>query len=122
MIDWNDVAHCDPNELRTALKEHFTVAIPMSIETIDDMKEAQMSLGRIASQYSYLMALNVEIKGLKRRMKREKAEKEKVDDMMEREELLTTYTEILKMAYNSISRMISVRTQVYEELKMTNSL
>ena len=55
-------------------------------------------------------------------MKREKADKEEIDKMMEREELLTAYCEIVKMNYQAISRMISVRQQVYEELKMTGSM
>lgn len=121
-MNWRDVQNADPSVLAAELKNSFTTRMPEKIETPDEMYAAQRTLSRLASQYSFLTATNVEIKGLKRRMKREKADKEEIDKMMEREELLTAYCEIVKMNYQAISRMISVRQQVYEELKMTGSM
>lgn len=117
-MNWQKVYETDPKELCDALKENFTTKLPASIESADDMREAQKLLSRLASQYSFLMAVSVEIKGMKRRLKREKAGKELIDAMMEREELLSAFCDSVKMSYNAVSRMITIRQQIYEEAKL----
>ena len=121
-ISWKRVYEAPPQELLQALKENFTTKLPTQIETPDDMRDAQKLLSRLASQYSFLQAISVEIKGRKRKLKRDKAEKNEIDDMMEREEMLNAYCDSVKMSYNAISRMITIRQQIYEELKMTSSM
>ena len=118
MISWNNIAEADPAELLEEMKKSFTTKLPTQIESVDEMKNAQKLLSKLASQYSFLTAVAVEIKGIKRRMKRDKESKEKVDDMMEREEILTAYCDSVKMNYNAISRMITIRQQIYDEYKM----
>ena len=118
MINWNNIAETDPEELLKSMKENFTTKLPVQVESVEDLQNAQKLLSKLASQYSFLTAVAVEIKGIKRRMKRDKAAKEKVDDMMEREEILTAYCDSVKMNYNAVSRMITIRQQIYDEYKM----
>jgi len=118
MINWNNIAETDPEELLKSMKENFTTKLPVQVESVEDLQNAQKLLSKLASQYSFLTAVAVEVKGIKRRMKRDKAAKEKVDDMMEREEILTAYCDSVKMNYNAVSRMITIRQQIYDEYKM----
>lgn len=118
MINWNNIAETDPEELLKSMKENFTTKLPVQVESVEDLQNAQKLLSKLASQYSFLTAVAVEVKGIKRRIKRDKAAKEKVDDMMEREEILTAYCDSVKMNYNAVSRMITIRQQIYDEYKM----
>lgn len=122
MLNWNQIEQAEPEELSVALKTHFSTKLPTQIETAEEMREAQKLLSKLASQYSFLTSISVEVKNRKRKMKREKAEKELIDAMMEREDLLNAYCESVKMSYNAISRMITIRQQIYEELRMTSSM
>ena len=118
MINWNNIAETEPAELLETIKKDFTTKLPVQVESVEDLQNAQKLLSKLASQYSFLIAVAVEIKGIKRRMKRDKEPKEKIDDMMEREEILTAYCESVKMNYNAVSRMITIRQQIYDEYKM----
>ena len=118
MINWNNIAETEPAELLETIKKDFTTKLPVQVESVEDLQNAQKLLSKLASQYSFLIAVAVEIKGIKRRMKRDKEPKEKIDDMMEREEILTAYCESVKMNYTAVSRMITIRQQIYDEYKM----
>lgn len=114
----NNITTIDPQVLLSELRRDFTVVLPEKIESTEEMWSAQKLLSKLGAQYAFLMAATVEVKEKKRRMKREKADKTEVDVMMEREDLLSTYSEMAKANYNAVSRMVSIRQAVYDELRL----
>ena len=121
MLTINNVTTMDPETLAAELRQGFTPVLLDSVQTTEDLWQAQKLLGIFSSRYAFLMSAAVEVKETKRRMKRERAPKEEIDIMMEREDYLNAFCEITKLAYASVSRMLAVRQQVYEELKLLKS-
>ena len=122
MINWNTISTISVDSLRAELRTNYAVSLPEEIISIDDMYAVQKLLSRYSANYSFLSAMEIEAKSMKRKAKREKAGKEIIESYLEKEELFHTYAENMKMAYSSLSRMISVRQQINEELKMTHAL
>lgn len=111
----------EPSELLEYLTREFSVEIPMNIESVEDLNNAGTLLGKCASNYSYLITQAMIAKLVKRNLKQEKADKAEVDRALSREEILTMFADITKTSYNAISRMITVRSQAAEEMKMLHS-
>ena len=64
------------------------------------------------------MAITAKVK--KRHIKRNDGSKRDAEDALSREEIFNTYAEIMKTAYNAISRMITIKQQINEELHFTD--
>lgn len=112
-----------PSDLNTWLLENFSYMIPENIDDTDSMKEAGQMLGQIANSYSYIISMLSYAKIAVRNEKRKgKENKENADDMIDRKEALQNMADILKMQYQAISRMITVRKDINEELKMMSCL
>lgn len=112
----------EPSDLLEYLADTFSVDIPIAIDTVDDLRDAGALLGRCAANYSFLITQAMTAKLVKRTLKQEKADKLEVEKALSREEILTMYADITKTSYNAISRMITVRAQASEELKMLHSV
>lgn len=111
----------DPEYLMTLIADKFKLDIPISIDTPEDMVLAGSLLGRCTSNYSYLVNMSMMAKIMKRKLKRAGADKNTIEDALSREEIFTNYADIMKAAYNTVSRMITVKQQINAELKMSDS-
>ena len=114
----NTLLKMPPEELLAYLSQEFYVPVPMSVESVDELQTAGVLLGRCAANYAYLINQAMLAKLIKRSLKQEKAPKSDVDDALSREEIFTMFADVSKTTYNAISRMITVRAQAAEELKM----
>lgn len=123
MKQYSELLKMDPAELNSWLLENFSYMIPENIDDIEAMKEAGEMLGKIANSYSYIIAMLSFAKVAVRNEKRKgKENKDQAEDMIDRKESLQNMADILKMQYQAISRMITVRKDINEELKMMNCL
>lgn len=116
----NEIFAMPPEQLLMEMHENFKTTIPISIETIRDMENAGRLLGRYASEYSYLSNMAMLAKLKKRTLKQDKADKKIIEDALSREEIFSNFADIAKSSYNAISRMITVKQQINDELKMTD--
>lgn len=110
----------DPYILLLMLKEEYEYNIPIMIETIDDLKVASQLLGKLAGAYSYLTQLSVSAKLYIRSAKRDKKSKDYIDDCIDRKAVIDTFTDAIQLQYKAISRMLTIKQQINEELKMTD--
>ena len=114
----SDIMECDPIELFNWIQNNYIDDIPVSLETVDELQAAGNRLGELTNLYSYFISLvtiaNIHLK----ECKREKKEKEIIDTAMARRDILQNTVDVLKMQYTAISRMITVKKQVDDELKM----
>ena len=115
-----DIMQLDPFDLLEYLQTETTVTIPTQLETVDDMRAAGELLGRCASLYSWLAALAMQAKLLKKSAKHN-GDKDAFETALSREEVFNTFADLTKMNYQAISRMLTIKTQINEELKMTDA-
>lgn len=115
-----DILKLKPQELLLWLNKNCSVIIPERIESAEDLKFSGELIGKITGYYSFLMSIYLNAKIEVRMAKREKLPKEEIEEYIDRRDILKEYTDMLKLQYTSISRMITVKKQVDEELKMLN--
>ena len=108
----------DPEELSSDLIEEYVHEIPTNVDSIYDMMQAGSMLGMLSNQYSYMLStLNIFKIWTKLAKKDSKEEYEK---MAMRRDAVETIVDILKQQYNAISRMITIKQEINNELKMTD--
>lgn len=114
----NNILNMNSSELLHWLNENCSVNIPERVENTEDLKASGELIGKITGYYSFLMSIYLNAKIEVRAAKRNKLPKEEIDEYIDRRDILKEYTDMLKLQYTSISRMITVKKQVDEELKM----
>lgn len=112
----------EPVTLVNLLQEEFCFTIPLSEESISihDLSYIQALLVRTGNSFPYLAYLNSLAKIQVRKAKRDKLSKEEIEDCIDRKEVIGNITESVNMQYSAISRLITVKQQINEELRMTN--
>lgn len=120
MVEYKETVFSkSPEELYAYMQDTFHVVIPKAIETVDDLSKAGKLLGRYASYYSFLTQLSSLAK-MRKRLIKKSGTKEEYEMAMMQEDIINAFMESSKIAYNSISRMITVKQEVNNELKMTD--
>ncbi len=109
----------DPEELNSDLIEEYVHEIPINIESVDDMARAGRLMGILTNNYSYMLAtLNTFKIWVKIAKKAE--DKSEYEKMVMRRDSVEAIVDILKQQYSAVSRLISVKQEINNELRMTD--
>lgn len=119
-LSQNNVFTMDPIALADALEVEMYIPIPPTCETPDEMRQMGKLLALSMQRYSYLSNLAIMARLKKRALKQSGADKNEIDNALAREEVLSQMAENLKMTYNAVSRIISVKQEINKELSMTD--
>ena len=93
------------------------IKLPEKIETIEEMQYASGLLSKTSALYSFVSNLALISNIQKRNFKKEK-KKAEYEEEIARETVFNSFAEQLKMTYNTVSRMFSIKQQISQELKM----
>lgn len=115
-----NILSLSPVDLLLWLQENCEIEIPEKITTIEDLKNAGELISRLTSMYSYIMSCFLFSKVAVRDAKKNKLSKEEINDCIDRRDILESFANTLKLQYTAVSRMITVKKQIDEELKMLN--
>lgn len=99
--------------------EEFHMEIPTSIHTIDDANMVGELLAMSSNKYFYLCELQGQLKILSREAGRQ-GNKVLKEDIIDKQNLVDEIGKATKQQYQTLSRMITVRYNNLEELKMTD--
>lgn len=121
-LTYRNMVEMDVRELNSYIEEYYIVKVPSEIDTPKGMKEASEALVRANAYNSYFTNKAMDMKILKRKLKREKAPAELIEDALTREEIFTKTAELAKFAYNTVSRLITIKQEMNYELRMTNAM
>ena len=111
----------DPVELLNLFKSEYNYQIPETLDSIQDLKQAGRLIGKLMNAYSYMAQLSVYAKIAVRDAKRNKLSKDEIDTAIDRKAVIDVFVETLSMQYKAISRVLTIKQQINEELKMTDS-
>jgi hypothetical protein len=115
---YEDISQMSPRDLAIWLNNNYLIEIPTTLETCEDLKKAGVLLGKLTNVYSYIISMTTFAKLSVREAKRKKLDKELIDDCMDRKNVLEDFANTLKLQYTAISRMITVKKQIDDEMKM----
>ena len=120
-LSYIEVLSMHPNDL-TTWTETFKVEIPSSIESVEDMQHAARLLSKLTNIYSYFMSLDVYAKiAVRNEKKKGKDNKEMYELMVDRQYAIKSACETAKMAYNCLSRLITIKQEINKEINMSNN-
>jgi hypothetical protein len=115
---YEDISQMPPKDLAMWLNNNYLIEIPTSIETCEDLRKAGVLLGKLTNVYSYIISMSTFAKLSVREAKRKKLDKETIDDYMDRKNVLEDFANTIKLQYTAVSRMITVKKQIDDEMKM----
>ncbi len=117
-----EVLVMDPDKLEDWLSE-YVIDIPTTIETVEDMQLASRLLSNLASSYVYLNSLGVYAKNAVRREKKKgKENKEVYEALIDRQNAIDVTTDSVKMLYNCLSRLVTIKQEINREINMSNKI
>lgn len=115
-----DILAEDPFTLLELLRAEYDYEIPETLETIEDLKRAGVLIGKLANTYSYMAQLSTYAKIAVRNAKKNKLDKNEIDDAIDRKAVIDTFANSIEMKYKAVSRLLTIKQQINEELKMTD--
>ena len=118
---FKEIYEMEPFEMTEKLTDSFSYDLPEFLDTPDDLRNAGRLLGELCAAYSYLIQLASYGKLLVRDLKRTKTDKATIDNAIDRRDVINNLAEIIKLQYNTVSRMVSIKQQINYELKMSDS-
>lgn len=107
-----------PEDLLSWLQDNFMEDIPTSVTSVEELKKAGEMLGKLTNIYSYLVSMSLFAKLKIREARKNKDDKEEIDKCVDRKEIISSFADTIKCQYNAISRMITVKKQIDDEMKM----
>lgn len=118
---YQEVLAMNPDVLNTWLVNSFIIELPSSVETVEDMQTASILLSRLANSYTYLMSLGVYAKNAVRSEKKKgKENKEVYETMIDRQNAINFACDSVKMLYNCLSRLVTIKQEINKEINMSN--
>lgn len=122
-MDYNTLLNMTPIDLAVWLEKEYASTLPSNIDSMEEMKKVNTQLSRLANSYSFVMQLLTYTKIQVRQEKRKgKENKENYEDMIDRRDTLQNTADILKMQYQTLSRMITVKKEINDELRMSSMM
>ena len=115
---FENILSLDPADLLAWLNDNYLETIPTTVTNIEDLKRSGELLGKLTNIYSYLTSLALFAKLKVREVKKDKTNKEEIDKAVDRKEIINSFAEMIKCQYNAVSRMVTVKKQIDEEMRM----
>lgn len=113
-----DMLSMEPLDLMNYVSANFSISVPVSIETPENLKEASRTISKAYAYFSFITGMRQTAKMHKRMLKRQKEDPVEIEKMLMREEIFETQAGNLKHAYDTISRMVTIKQMVNQEINM----
>ena len=117
-VSTNDLLSMEPMLLAEYLQARFSLMVPFSLATPEDLRCASEILSSAANSYSFLSNMRIMARVQKRALKRKKESAEKIEDMLAREELFENQAAVVRQVYEATSRMVTVKQQIDQDMTM----
>ena len=131
------VLESEPEKIAEWLEDKFTYEVPAKIETMEDMEHVSELMSAIMNSYSYISNLTVRITifcnslkaecGIKPDANASREEKEKYrkakaeyEKMSLKRRILEQRQDILNKEYHCLSRKVTIKSNVDNELHMSD--
>lgn len=115
-LSYKEILKKEPLELVDWLENEFVVEIPKNLDSVEQMKWAENLLSQFGSQIVYLDYLVSYAKIELRNARRNKLEKEKIEDCIDKKENIERALEGVKALQSAVSRMVTTRQEINKEL------
>lgn len=117
-IGYENIFDFEPEDVFMFIQDKYIKHLPISLENPDDLILAGQLLGELTNTYSYLTSLATFAKMRVKELKRSGMEKDQLEACMSIRDIYDSMATVVKQQYTAISRMIAVKKQVDDEMRM----
>lgn len=104
------------SQLLDGLRKSVLVDIPRGVKSEGDLQKIEYLLGKLANDYSYVITMTGYARNYVRQLKRQGKEYQvEYEDMMDKRDTLESIASAIKIQYQAVSRMLTVKIQIGEE-------
>ncbi len=97
----------------------FHIPVPEQIKSIEDANKAATLLSKYSNNYLYLVELYNNFKVLSRKARRDK-DMDKYEEYVDKRDIAEYMAKGVKLQYQAVSRMITIRQGNLDELSMND--
>lgn len=110
-------------EMADWITKDFSLSIPETIESVDDMILVSKLMADTANKISYISNLLSYAKVMQREAKRKTGSisKTESEDLIDKKEILSNTLETLTLQHKALSRMITIRQEIMNELRISET-
>lgn len=119
-MTFNQVIELDTVNFIEWIVTSFIAEIPAEIVTVEDANQASRIMAECCNNYVYLNELFCYLKAIAREEKRN-GNKEKAEDYVDKRDIAEKLARTVKQQYDTLSRMITIRSDNLTELHMTDN-
>lgn len=115
----NNLFTMSNTEIMDKLRGTIIEDIPRGIKTEEDLRRLEYLLGKLANDYVYLISMTNYARNYVRQLKRKGKEYQvEYEDMMDKRDTLESIASAVKLQYQSVSRMLTIKIELEEENRM----
>lgn len=115
----NNLFTMSNTEIIDKLRGTILEDIPKGIKSQKDLERLEYLLGKLANDYVYLISMTNYARNYVRQLKRKGKEYQvEYEDMMDKRESLESIASAVKLQYQAVSRMLTIKIELEEENKM----
>lgn len=115
----NNLFTMSNTEIIDKLRGTIIEDIPRGIKTEEDLRRLEYLLGKLANDYVYLISMTNYARNYVRQLKRKGKEYQvEYEDMMDKRESLESIASAVKLQYQAVSRMLTIKIELEEENRM----
>lgn len=119
-MNFNQMLELNSYELIEYINHDHFLTLPEVILTVDDLQEVGMMLPKLINSYTFLASFG-EYAKIMVRNKKGKITKDEMQELMGKRDIITQAADTVKMQYNALSRMITVKQEINNELRMSDA-
>ena len=106
-------------EIIDKLRDTVIEDIPRGIKSDKDLERLEYLLGKLANDYIYLVSMTNYARNYVRQLKRKGKEFQvEYEDMMDKRDTLESIASAVKLQYQSVSRMLTIKIELEGENKL----
>lgn len=113
-----DIFDVTPTTLASIMSSEYIHEIPTSCETIEDLKNVEQLLPKIVNQYAFLVSMASFVK-VRTRQEKRAGHKEMYEDLIDKGVVLNNTIDVLKMQQKTLSRLVTIKNTINEEIHMS---
>lgn len=117
----SEILQLEPADLLEYLYCNFSADIPQKIETVQELEQSSLLLAFFTNSYVFLSNASMLADIKTRSLRKKGAGKFEIDEAIAKKKILEKYSEMMQKSYNTVSRMITVKQSINEELHMSDA-
>ena len=119
MLTPQNLFSCNNVDIINKLRDTVLENVPQGIKSNADLERMEYLLGKLSNDYVYLISMTNYARNYVRQLKRQgKDYQSEYEDMMDKRDSLESIASAVKLQYQAVSRILSIKIELSDENNM----